>query len=201
MPRKQSVRSLVELGIGNLGTQPSLNAWADFFTDADIYGVDDGKYSRKRYKPPSRANIHVVLADMDGEEILSRPGSRGLPERDIDVLIDDASHKVTQQIRNLEAWFPRVRDGGLYIIEDLFVYDHEHSLGMKLDAADIVPNTNRCIEGHGCFMPQRPAEHPLLDVNKMPPSVRGIVAQRHWFWTITAVNPDGGLHCMMAIVK
>ena len=53
------------------GTQPSLNGQT---LNADIYGVDDGSSAAGRIGQ-RRSNIHVVLADMDFDEIPS-PATR-----------------------------------------------------------------------------------------------------------------------------
>ncbi|NDB56784.1 hypothetical protein EB169_13275 [archaeon] len=36
-----------------------------------------------------------------------------------DIIIDDANHKLSQQIKNVENYLPYVRSGGMYICEDV----------------------------------------------------------------------------------
>ena len=47
-------------------------------------------------------------------------GQAQLPTEGIDIFIDDADHFKSTQLSMFEVWFPRVRDGGVYIIEDIF---------------------------------------------------------------------------------
>ena len=110
----------------------------------------------------------------------------GLPTEGIDVLIDDADHFLTSQLANLELWFPKVRPGGLYIIEDVYVGRFPWK-GQGPD--DIVPTNNtRC--GNECFFTQRPADHPFL--SNQPPAMRELLAGRNWFFSITGTHRGGG---------
>jgi predicted O-methyltransferase YrrM len=36
-----------------------------------------------------------------------------------DIILDDANHKLTQQMKNFENYFPYLNDGGVYICEDV----------------------------------------------------------------------------------
>src|SRR5215207_423787 len=53
----------------------------------------------------SRARLGAIVADEFGDE-------------ELDLVIDDASHRLEPTRTSFETLFPRLRDGGLYLIED-----------------------------------------------------------------------------------
>ncbi len=57
------------------------------------------------YQQDDRAGLETIIADEFGDAPL-------------DLVIDDASHQYEQTRRSFEILFPRLRQGGLYIIED-----------------------------------------------------------------------------------
>ena len=129
----------------------------------------------------------------------------GLPEA-IDIVIDDADHFKSTQIHNFDEWFPRVREGGLYIIEDIFMTPTPWA-GWKT-ARNRVPSSNaNCsairAEGGGCWFPPKPAEHPFVRgefEGLMKEELTG-QHQRDYFFTITGTHAGGGLDIMMVIRK
>ena len=52
--------------------------------------------------------------------------------RPVDLVIDDASHRYPETVASFEVLFPRLRTGGLYVIED---WTAEHRLGDVLRAS------------------------------------------------------------------
>lgn len=153
---------------------------------------------------PRGEHVHLFVADVRrlvepdffaAQREVGRAGA-ALPSGDIDVLMDDADHFRSTQLSNFELWFPKLRDGGLYIIEDVFVtplpWRHH------LNGPDRIPHNNtNC--GSQCYFPQRPADHPFLA--DPPPSMRAALKDRSWFFTITGMHKGGGLDMMMWIWK
>ena len=107
--RNKKIRFL-EIGVSKGG---SLNMWRKYFgNEAVIYGVD----------------IDPNCAQFNGIEAQVRIGSQGdLKFLDsvinemggVDVIIDDGSHMMKHIKESLEFLFPKLNNGGLYIIEDL----------------------------------------------------------------------------------
>lgn len=107
--RGKPVRFL-EIGVSGGG---SLTMWRKYFGDAAIiYGIDiderctqfDGHGGRVRIGSQSNADFLIdVVTEMGG----------------IDVILDDGSHKMRHIHASLEVLFPRLEEGGLYMIEDL----------------------------------------------------------------------------------
>jgi predicted O-methyltransferase YrrM len=73
------------------------------------YGVDQG----------DRERLASILDDEFGNEPLG-------------LVIDDASHRLDETRATFETLFPRLRPGGLFVIED---WNHEHLLGRAVAAA------------------------------------------------------------------
>ncbi len=98
---------LVEIGTGHGGC---LQVWKDYLgPKAMIYGID---HKGELFFEEER--IKHFLADQKDRTELSN-----VPISEIDIFIDDASHVNEYQINTFEIFFPRMRSGGLYIVEDV----------------------------------------------------------------------------------
>lgn len=90
---------------------PSVRMWLEYFKKAQIIGLDISDFSwlkDDRFK--------FIRCDMDRRENII---NAMMDEDDFDIIIDDASHASHhQQFAFLEI-FPKLKPGGLYIIEDL----------------------------------------------------------------------------------
>lgn len=126
--RRDEALTLLEIGIGTLvegahssmvgyalpGYRPggSLRAWRDYFPRARIFGVDvqaDTQLAEER--------ITTYLCDStDPDAVDSVFGQPGIQ---FDVVVDDGSHVDRNQLATLRNFFPRVRPGGWYVIEDI----------------------------------------------------------------------------------
>lgn len=90
---------------------PSIRMWLEYFTKATIHGLDvsdfswftDDRFTFFRCDMDSRGNIREVAQDMP----------------DMDIIIDDASHASHHQQNGFLELFPRLKSGGLYVIEDM----------------------------------------------------------------------------------
>lgn len=90
---------------------PSVRMWLDYFPKAQIHGLDVSDFSWFRH---DRFTFH--RCDMDRRENIAAAAA-GMPA--FDVIIDDASHASHHQQFGFLELFPRLKPGGLYIIEDL----------------------------------------------------------------------------------
>ena len=101
---------LLEIGVSKGG---SLQVWRKFFgTDAVIFGIDidpncavsNGKFGQVRIgSQDDKDFLEAVVHEMGG----------------IDIVLDDGSHHMKHIRASLEILFPHLRDGGIYVIEDL----------------------------------------------------------------------------------
>jgi len=103
---------LLEIGIQAGG---SLEVWAQYFKSAiQIIGCDKDPACGNLSYTDSR--IHVLMGDINAPETLH---SLTLLTESLDVVIDDGSHHSEDIIRSFVQLFPRLSDGGIYLIEDL----------------------------------------------------------------------------------
>jgi 23S rRNA U2552 (ribose-2'-O)-methylase RlmE/FtsJ len=106
LPYRMSAEAVLEIGVQHGG---SLRAWRDYFPNATIYGVDiDPAYMFKEER------IETVVADQGDYNSLLLP----LLNKTFDVVIDDGSHKLTDQILSWFYLWPVLKMGGIYCIED-----------------------------------------------------------------------------------
>ena len=100
------------MGADRLTTDvPSIRMWLEFFPKAAIHGLDVSDFS---WFSADRFVFH--RCDMDARQNLAREASH-MP--DFDIIIDDASHASHHQQNAFLELFPKLRSGGLYVIEDL----------------------------------------------------------------------------------
>lgn len=90
---------------------PSVRMWLDYFTEAQIVGLDVSDFSWFQHP-----RFRFLRCDMDDPaQIAQAAEAAGTP----DIVVDDASHASKHQQDAFLALFPRLAPGGLYIIEDL----------------------------------------------------------------------------------
>lgn len=105
---------MLEIGIGGYGESlggASLLAWQAFFPFGTIHGADiEDKTVLSGWRRP------VSILDQSSPEQLTDLKQRHAP---FDIVIDDGSHFNAHQIVSFEHLFDAVRDGGIYVIEDV----------------------------------------------------------------------------------
>ena len=103
--------SLLEIGVQNGG---SLETWKTFFENASVLiGCDIDKLCGNLRYDDSR--VHVVVGDVNQsntfDKIINISDS-------FDIVIDDGSHQTNDIISSFLIYFPLVKPGGVYVIED-----------------------------------------------------------------------------------
>lgn len=103
---------LLEIGIQNGG---SLEIWSRYFRNATVLvGCDiNVACTQLKYGDP---RIHVVVADANTDE--AERAIAGHSSR-FDLIIDDGSHRSSDIIRSFVRYFPRLAQGGIFVVEDL----------------------------------------------------------------------------------
>ncbi len=98
---------LLEIGVAMCRSH---NMWAEWFSQAKIYGIDiDVKESYNRHG--------AILENVDqssSEQLVNYAGRNG----PWDIIIDDGSHISSHQITSFISLWTSVNPGGFYIIED-----------------------------------------------------------------------------------
>ncbi len=103
---------LLEIGIQNGG---SLEIWCRYFGDATVLvGCDiNVACTQLKYDDP---RIHVVVADANTDE-----AERAIAVHSdrFDLIIDDGSHRSSDIVRSFVRYFPKLEQGGIFVVEDL----------------------------------------------------------------------------------
>ena len=101
---------MLEIGVFHGG---SLEMWREYFgSDASICGIDVNPECANRVTPPNQVRIG---SQADPEFLRSVVDEFGAP----DIILDDGSHIARHQRVSFDTLFPLLREGGLYVIEDL----------------------------------------------------------------------------------
>jgi hypothetical protein len=91
----------------------SLRAWNDYFVNSKIYGADiqpDTQFEEN--------NIKTFLCDSTNKNSVDDIFLNS--DIKFDIIIDDGYHLDSAQKSTLSNFFPYLKDGGLYIIEDIY---------------------------------------------------------------------------------
>lgn len=91
----------------------SLRAWQDYFKNSKIYGMDvqpDTQFKEDRIETYicDTTNANIVKDVMDKLNIK------------FDIIIDDGCHWDEAQKKTLINFFPYLKDGGIYVVEDIY---------------------------------------------------------------------------------
>lgn len=106
--RKDQPVRLLEIGVGGGG---SLCMWRDYFPRGTIVGLDC-----RAIPNPAGERITVWQGSQGDRATLDRLGEQLGP---FDIIIDDGSHRWSEQILTFERLYPHLAPGGIYAIEDL----------------------------------------------------------------------------------
>ena len=119
---KEKPLRLLELGVFKGGSE---RMWKKYFPQAEIYGVDIDEACRDY----AEERIEIRIGDLSQDEMLE-----SLKEIRPHIIVDDASHFWSHQIKALFVLFPALPSGGIYILEDLETSFHPHLFPVHGDA-------------------------------------------------------------------
>ena len=108
-PKQKEIKKILEIGVGE---GRGLRMWRDYFSNAMVYGAEN-----MPERIFSEERIEVIPCDVTKREnlleLLLRIGT------DIDIVIDDASHKPEDQIFTCLTLMQFIKRDVIYIIEDV----------------------------------------------------------------------------------
>lgn len=115
-PFLTGINSVIEIGVFK---GASVNAFGEYFGQTcKIVGID--------IKPvnivPLLPNVSIAVGDATDAHFLRRVVGM-FPDNAVDMVLDDASHRVSEQLRTLEVLSLHVKPGGIYIVEDVRMND------------------------------------------------------------------------------
>lgn len=132
--RNEKIR-LLEIG---LGYGQCLNLWENYFSNAEIVGIENEPNRLGHYTDRTK----VILGDQTDTEFLSTLG-------DFDIIIDDGVHTMKQQITSFEYLFPKMKDGGIYVIEDLHTSYWGEFIDQELRTTDYIKKLVDTVNSRG----------------------------------------------------
>ena len=101
---------ILEIGISQGG---SLQMWRKYFGNrAEIYAIDINPECGKL----SDSGARILIGSQENRDFLKKVKNE-IPK--LDIIIDDGGHMMNQQIVAFEEMFEHVKNGGVYICEDL----------------------------------------------------------------------------------
>lgn len=120
--QRKLAKNILEIGVFQGG---SIKLWRDYFERATIYGIDKN-LSNLKYDFSVDSRVKLIEQDIYSDNILN-----DLP-LNIDFIIDDASHTIEDQIYAFNKFFPLLKKGGLYVIEDIQNIERDKQLFLSL---------------------------------------------------------------------
>ena len=109
-PYRNTPVKFLEIGVFKGG---SLELWRNYFgMTATIFGIDIDPACATYVTPPNQVRIG---SQDDAHFLRSVVDEMGTP----DIILDDGSHIAKHQSASFDVLFPFLREGGLYVIEDM----------------------------------------------------------------------------------
>jgi len=120
--RKKNI-TVLEFGVFQGG---SLQMWKKYFGKrARIIGVDINPDCKKL----EEKGVEIYIGDQENRKFLKKLMKK---IGEVDVVIEDGGHTMRQQINTFEEVYPHVKEGGVFLIEDLHTsYWREYGGGYK----------------------------------------------------------------------
>jgi SAM-dependent methyltransferase len=131
---ENSCKSLLEIGVYK---GHSIKMWEEYLPECDIVGVD--------------VDLSLIEFTFDKAQLIqfdatSKDFLKNIPNKYFDVIIDDGSHKLEDQIKTFQILFPILNKGGHFFIEDVVSGSNEKSLIEFFDKLSVTYKVFRPIE-------------------------------------------------------
>ena len=99
--------------------------WKKFFTNGEINGIDINPDCKKL----EDESIRIHIGSQNDKNFLKKISNNiGA----LDIIIDDGGHTMEQQLNSFKILFPILKDGGIYIVEDIeSSYQNMYGGGVK----------------------------------------------------------------------
>lgn len=116
--------NLLEIGFlsGN-----SIKTWLDYFQNAEIYCIDiiDINFQHERFHFTKISQADDNLTKLYQDDFF-------------DIIIDDGSHMTSHQLKSLEILWPKLKNSGFYVIEDLHTSFRKEYIDSKVTPYQIL---------------------------------------------------------------
>ncbi|MCP4308803.1 MAG: class I SAM-dependent methyltransferase [bacterium] len=206
-PLRNQKLKMLELGIHRGG---SLDAWEAYFGSARIVGLDikdvytaapDGKVVYSEGEPVPRTfgpRVRTVKGSQADHQFLATLSDQEAPDG-WDIVIDDCSHVGSLTLESFRALFPRVKKGGLYVVEDWATgYWPDFAEGQRFNRSKHLVHDGGtfCVHGAGItgFVKQLVDEVALDDAKRVGDSNRGSqIDWVHYYKGVVVMKKRGKL--------
>lgn len=129
------------LEIGILAGQ-SLKMWEEYFSEADVYGVDITDADLKPMIASGKHRISIFNA-CDPVQV-----EKHFKDNKFDVIIEDASHALHDQLLLYKNFKKHIAENGIYIIEDVDKIDQVRPQFLALDPDKVIRVIDRRLVKH-----------------------------------------------------
>ena len=122
----------------------SLKMWEAYFTQGLVYGIDNCTLiTADQMKNLSKGRIRTIIADQLKRDQLQKVVDE---IKEFDIIVDDGLHYQEHQQISLGFLFPFLRNGGIYVVEDLCPRIYPGGWGIK-DTQNFTDITTNVLEG------------------------------------------------------
>ena len=120
----------------------SLRMWEEYFNSAKVYGVDITDQHLKPMIAEGNHNIEIFNAT-DADEV-----ERVFGDMKFDVIIEDASHALEDQMSLYQNFKGHLAEDGIYIIEDVDKLDQVRQRFLEMDPDKVIKIIDRRLVKH-----------------------------------------------------
>ncbi len=106
---------ILELGVAN---GHSIASWHHYFPNSEIYGIDNKKPFKFFYKSSRVRYFQLDIFNEKEIEMFIKNNGK------FDYIIDDSLNTEKAMLNNIKNFFPAVKSGGAFFLEDFGFYDH-----------------------------------------------------------------------------
>lgn len=133
-PRRNDVAKVLELGAYE---GAGLRAWREYFPRAYVYSLDISVH----VSLTNEDRIKCIVGDQTDSSKLNEIGWYG----PFDLIVDDASHRIEDQLYSLLYLWQYLKPKGIYVIEDILEPAHLYTLqrmpGAEVHLLDVETNS------------------------------------------------------------
>ncbi len=124
-------RRIVELGVFRGGSTAffALLPETEVIVAVEIDDLDGSALQQFIETRGLQQSVHLADKTDQTDRVAIERTLREAQLSEIDLVIDDASHRYAETVASFELLFPRLRPGGIYLIED-WRWAHERSIGL-----------------------------------------------------------------------
>lgn len=117
--KKETAKNVLEVGISNGG---SIKLWSDFFTNANVYGLDimDINYVWEGIKNNEKIILHTSIDAYNNDFFINNFLNKNIK---CDFMLDDGPHTLESMKQFIKLYSQIMTDDGILIIEDVQSWD------------------------------------------------------------------------------